>query len=79
MLQESLAKWCDADVIIYVGCGERGNELTDLIAELALDLDRPHIRGLGNDFCHGHNGGVVAVVGVRLTHHLDLVWSLERR
>ena len=34
MLLEQLAKWGDADVIIYVGCGERGNELTDLISEL---------------------------------------------
>ena len=34
MLLEQLAKWGDADVIVYVGCGERGNELTDLIGEL---------------------------------------------
>jgi V/A-type H+-transporting ATPase subunit A len=40
MLLEQVAKWGDADVIVYVGCGERGNELTDLISELA-DLDDP--------------------------------------
>jgi len=34
MLLEQLAKWGDADVIVYVGCGERGNELSDLIGEL---------------------------------------------
>jgi V/A-type H+-transporting ATPase subunit A len=34
MLLEQLAKWGDADIIIYVGCGERGNELADLIDEL---------------------------------------------
>ena len=34
MLLEQLVKWGDADVIIYVGCGERGNELADLIGEL---------------------------------------------
>ncbi len=34
VLLEQLAKWGDADVIIYVGCGERGNELADLIGEL---------------------------------------------
>ncbi len=34
MLLEQVAKWGDADVIVYVGCGERGNELADLIAEL---------------------------------------------
>ncbi|GAB1426660.1 hypothetical protein MASR2M17_00860 [Aminivibrio sp.] len=28
--QQSLAKWCSADVIIYVGCGERGNEMTEV-------------------------------------------------
>ncbi len=40
MLLEQLAKWSDADVIIYVGCGERGNELADLIGELT-DLTDP--------------------------------------
>lgn len=34
VLLESLAKGCDADVIVYVGCGERGNELAGLLAEL---------------------------------------------
>ncbi|MEE4295856.1 MAG: V-type ATP synthase subunit A [Wenzhouxiangella sp.] len=33
VLQESLAKWCDADIIIYVGCGERGNEMADVLDE----------------------------------------------
>ena len=31
VLQETLAKWCDADVIIYVGCGERGNEMAGVL------------------------------------------------
>ena len=39
MLLEQLAKWGDADVIIYVGCGERGNELADLIEELTRLTD----------------------------------------
>lgn len=34
MLLEQIVKWGDADVIVYVGCGERGNELADLIGEL---------------------------------------------
>jgi V/A-type H+-transporting ATPase subunit A len=34
MLLEQLAKWGDGDIVIYVGCGERGNELADLIEEL---------------------------------------------
>jgi len=33
VLQETLAKWCDADIIIYVGCGERGNEMTCVLHE----------------------------------------------
>ncbi len=33
VLQETLAKWCDADVIIYVGCGERGNEMAGVLHE----------------------------------------------
>jgi V/A-type H+-transporting ATPase subunit A len=33
ILQHALAKWCDADVIIYVGCGERGNEMAEVLDE----------------------------------------------
>jgi V/A-type H+/Na+-transporting ATPase subunit A len=33
VLQHALAKWCDADVIIYVGCGERGNEMAEVLDE----------------------------------------------
>ncbi len=33
VLQETLAKWCDADVIVYVGCGERGNEMAEVLRE----------------------------------------------
>lgn len=33
MTQHQLAKWCDADIIIYVGCGERGNEMTQVLDE----------------------------------------------
>jgi V/A-type H+-transporting ATPase subunit A len=40
VLLETIAKWCDADVIIYVGCGERGNELAGLLAEF-LELTDP--------------------------------------
>jgi V/A-type H+/Na+-transporting ATPase subunit A len=34
VLLQQIAKWCDADVIVYVGCGERGNELADALDEL---------------------------------------------
>jgi len=33
VLQQALAKWSDADIVIYVGCGERGNEMTDVLIE----------------------------------------------
>jgi len=33
MTQHSLAKWCDAQVIVYVGCGERGNEMTEVLVD----------------------------------------------
>jgi V/A-type H+-transporting ATPase subunit A len=33
MTQHALAKWSDADIIVYVGCGERGNEMTDVLTE----------------------------------------------
>ncbi|HPQ78473.1 MAG: V-type ATP synthase subunit A [Thermovirgaceae bacterium] len=36
--QQSLAKWCNAEVVVYIGCGERGNEMTEVLEEF------PHIR-----------------------------------
>ncbi len=33
VLQQTVAKWCDADVIVYIGCGERGNEMAEVLAE----------------------------------------------
>ncbi len=33
--QHQIAKWCDADIIIYVGCGERGNEMTQVLQEFS--------------------------------------------
>ncbi len=39
MLLQQIAKWCDADVIVYVGCGERGNEMADILAELGKLAD----------------------------------------
>jgi V/A-type H+-transporting ATPase subunit A len=33
MIQHALAKWCDADIVVYVGCGERGNEMTEVLLE----------------------------------------------
>ena len=35
MTQHQIAKWCDADIIIYIGCGERGNEMTQVLTEFS--------------------------------------------
>ncbi len=39
VLQHALAKWADADIIVYVGCGERGNEMTDVLNEFPELID----------------------------------------
>ncbi|WP_373506978.1 V-type ATP synthase subunit A [Thiocapsa sp.] len=40
VLLETVAKWCNADIIVYVGCGERGNEMAGLLAEFT-ELEDP--------------------------------------
>jgi V/A-type H+-transporting ATPase subunit A len=35
VLLQQIAKWCDTDVIVYVGCGERGNEMADVLEEIS--------------------------------------------
>ncbi|MFA5697951.1 MAG: V-type ATP synthase subunit A, partial [Candidatus Izemoplasmatales bacterium] len=39
MMQHQFAKWCDADIIVYVGCGERGNEMTQVLEEFTGLVD----------------------------------------
>lgn len=39
VVQHQLAKWVDADIIIYIGCGERGNEMTDVLNEFPELVD----------------------------------------
>ncbi len=39
MLQHALSKWSDADIIVYIGCGERGNEMTDVLKEFPRLID----------------------------------------
>ena len=39
MTQHQLAKWSDADIIVYIGCGERGNEMTDVLEEFPKLID----------------------------------------
>ncbi len=38
--QQQLAKWADADIVVYIGCGERGNEMTEVLTEFPF-LDDP--------------------------------------
>jgi V/A-type H+-transporting ATPase subunit A len=46
VLEQALAKFSDADVIVYVGCGERGNEMTDVLSEFPELIDPRTGRGL---------------------------------
>ena len=39
VVQHQLAKWADADIVIYIGCGERGNEMTDVMNEFPEIID----------------------------------------
>ena len=39
VVQHQLAKWADADLIVYIGCGERGNEMTDVLNEFPSLID----------------------------------------
>jgi V/A-type H+-transporting ATPase subunit A len=41
VVQHQLAKWVDAEIVVYVGCGERGNEMTDVLTEFP-ELKDPH-------------------------------------
>jgi V/A-type H+-transporting ATPase subunit A len=48
VLLQQITKWCDADVIVYVGCGERGNELAEMLTDLAALTD-PRTGGMLTD------------------------------
>ncbi|MCL2404285.1 MAG: V-type ATP synthase subunit A [Defluviitaleaceae bacterium] len=39
MTQHQIAKWADADIIVYIGCGERGNEMTEVLEDFARLMD----------------------------------------
>jgi V/A-type H+-transporting ATPase subunit A len=39
MTQHALAKWCNADIIVYIGCGERGNEMTEVLTDFPELVD----------------------------------------
>ena len=36
VMEQSLVKWVDADIVVYIGCGERGNEMTEVLTELPV-------------------------------------------
>ncbi len=46
--QQQLAKWCDAEIIVYIGCGERGNEMTEVLNEFPHLIDPKTNRPLMN-------------------------------
>jgi len=46
MTQHALAKWCNADIIVYIGCGERGNEMTDVLTDFPQLIDERNGRPL---------------------------------
>ncbi|MBQ9515616.1 MAG: V-type ATP synthase subunit A, partial [Ruminococcus sp.] len=48
MTQHQLAKWCDADIIVYVGCGERGNEMSQVLQEFSELIDPKSGRPMTN-------------------------------
>jgi len=39
MVQHAIAKWCDADLVVYIGCGERGNEMTGVLTDFPKLID----------------------------------------
>ncbi len=39
MIQHAIAKWCDADIVVYIGCGERGNEMTEVLLDFPKLVD----------------------------------------
>jgi V/A-type H+-transporting ATPase subunit A len=44
VLEQTFAKWANADIVVYVGCGERGNEMTEVLEEFPK-LDDQHTKG----------------------------------
>ena len=54
VVQHQLAKWADAEIIVYVGCGERGNEMTDVLDGVPR-AQRPTRHGRASYEAHGPN------------------------
>ena len=68
VVQHQLAKWADADIVVYVGCGERGNEMTDVLMEFPELLDpksgEPLMKRTVLIAIVRHAGGGARVVGL---------------
>ena len=61
VVQHALAKWSDVDVVVYIGCGERGNEMTDVLREfpelgIPYEADGSHCQYVG--YACGGPGGL---------------------
>ena len=56
--QHQLAKWAEADIVVYIGCGERGNEMTDVLNEFPELID-PHT----GEIPYGKNGAYCKYFG----------------
>ena len=48
VVQHQLAKWSDVDIVVYIGCGERGNEMTDVLREFP-ELKDPRTGGVPDE------------------------------
>ena len=83
--QHQLAKWSDVDIVIYIGCGERGNEMTDVLREFSRTEGPPHRREL--DEAHrahrqhfGYACGRPGSFGLHRHHHCRVLpgYGLQR-
>ena len=91
MTQHQIAKWSDADIIVYIGCGERGNEMTQVLEEFSQvggpenrqpvdgpdDADRQYV-----STCRWRPARLLFIQGLRwrnTTGIWDMTWRLWRR
>ena len=78
VVQHQLAKWADAEIIVYIGCGERGNEMTDVLMEFPELKDprtgRAADEADGADRQHfGYAGGGPRSVHLHRYHHCGIL------
>ena len=87
MTQHQIAKWSDADIIIYIGCGERGNEMTQVLEDFSKLID-PKSGNLMMDrttlIANTSNMPVAAreasiYTGVTLADNMTAIWDMTSR